>query len=68
MVKKGIKEFVKGLSVSEEIIPNNNESQEWNEKNIFNRELALFEELNKEYNFVDINKVNLKRNVLNDKE
>lgn len=66
--KKGIKEFVKGLSVSEEIIPNNNESQEWNEKNIFNRELALFEELNKEYNFVDINKVNLKRNVLNDKE
>ena len=50
--EKGIKYFVGSLSVAQEIVNTYNSSKEWDERNIMDRELSLFDELNDYYDFV----------------
>lgn len=50
---RGIKEFVGSISVAQEIVDIYNNTHSWNEKNIFDREISLANELNDFYNFVD---------------
>ena len=50
---KGIKAFVGTLSVAQEIVDAYNENKSWDERNIIERETALFNELNDYFHFVD---------------
>lgn len=50
---KGIKYFMGSLSVAKEIVDDYDLTKAWDERNIFDRELSLFDELNQYYNFVD---------------
>ena len=49
---EGIRKFVGGLSVAEEIVGAYDNAKEWNEKNIINRNKTLFKELNDYYHFI----------------
>ncbi len=50
---KGIKSFVGTISIAQEIVDSYRENPVWDERNIMDRELSLFDELNDYYNFVD---------------
>ena len=56
--QKGIKYFVGSLSVAQEIVDAYNEYKKWDERNITDRELSLFNELNDYYGFVQEIKIN----------
>lgn len=49
---KGIKFFVGSLSIAQEIVDTYNETAKWDERDIIDRELKLFNEINSYYNFV----------------
>jgi len=56
---KGIKFFVGSLSIAQEIVDAYNENHKWDERDIMDRELVLFNELNDYYNFVSEIKTSL---------
>lgn len=55
---KGIEYFVGSLSIAKEIVQAYNENEKWDERDIMDRELSLFRDLNDYYGFVSDVKTN----------
>lgn len=64
--QKGIKYFVGSLSIAQEIVDIYHECKKWDEINIMDRELSLFDELNDYYGFVQEIKTNQSDDVKTD--
>ena len=51
--RRGMRTFVGSLSIAKEIVDEFDSSHSWDERNIYDREKSLFDELNEYYSFVD---------------